>query len=402
MFWEEQQSQDSHPKVVEGEKLIERGDVGEAMQMWEELALSGEIEVQVRLGLVFAEGEVVPHDYSKAAYWWEKAAYKGNAEAMVYLGHCFFEGQGMDQDEIWAFVMFSLAAERGHPKGIQFRQQGQRALSREELNRATDLIVQEQIKILQNSIEYPVYHPKDLSGVTYRIGFHDMHVRKAGRPYFLVDVEKNVRVLLQDFSDKDGMHYEGKTKNCLADGEGKAVLSRGKRDDYPARWEGVFRNGVYLGPDPFSFPIQVLEEGDFLIDISGEITDPGTVWVYKGLSSIGPLELSFHGLPQIYVVVPDDFSMLNEEVVKERMLLPGDCVKAVCQDVQGYDVKILPEGYGVQKGQNPYQTAFKPILARGTVVFTPGGDKDLRGYEIPQAVDEKARAKKAQREVGRN
>ncbi len=399
MSWEETQSQDPHPKVVEGEKLIKRGDVGEAIKMWEASAMEGEVEVQVRLGLVFAEGELVPQDPTKAVYWWEKAAYKGNAEAMVYLGHCLFDGEGIDRDEIRAFVMFSLAAERGHPQGIRFREQGQRVLSKEDLNQATDMIVQEQTIILQNSIEYPVYHPKPLSGVTYRVGFHDMHIRQAGRPYFLVDTDKNVRVLVQDFSDKDGMRYEGETKNCLADGQGKAVLSRGKRDDYPARWEGVFRNGVFMGPEAFSFPFQVLQEADFLIDISGKHAEPGTVWVYKGHSSLGPLDMTFHHLPQVYVMVPDDYSMLDEQGVKDNMLKAGSCVQTACPDVQGYDVHMLPQGFQMVKGRSSYQTGFDPILAVGRVVFTSDGSPELRGYDNPQAAEAKAQEKAAEQDA---
>ncbi len=402
MLWEKDQSRDSHPKIVEGEKLIKRGDVGEALQMWEELALSGEVDIQVRLGLVFAEGELVPQDYPKAAYWFRKAAEYGDAEGQVYWGHCLYGGQGTEADEIQAFVMFALAAQQGHPQGIQFRDRGQQALSREDLDRATDLMVKIQTDILERTIEYPVVEPKEGSGVTYRQGFHEMHIRKSGRPYFLVDRDRNVRILQQNFSGWDTLQYQGESKNGLADGKGKARLSRGDHDDYPGQWEGFFRNGVYLGKTYFSYPIQVLREGDFLINISDDPTEAHPVFLYKGLSAMGPLELTFPALPQVYVLVPEDFSMLDEEAVKARMLRAGECVKSACPDVQGYDVHILSQSYQMVKGNNSYQTGLEPVLAVGRVVLTTEGKSELKGYDNPQAAEardqEKAERQQAARE----
>jgi hypothetical protein len=388
--------------MADAEAAFGRGEVHEALEIWNTLAQHDHAEAQLRLGMIFAGGEHVPQDHTQAAKWFRKAADQGNADGQVYLGHCYYEGHGVERDEIRAMVMFRLAAEQGHEQAIKFRDQGMKVLTKQDLDQVEGLLEHERMTIHSLSSEVPMQRPEGISGVTFRVGFPEIQDRQHGRPYFLVDPEHDARVLVQDFSGMDHFNYQGETKNGFADGQGQAVLSRGKRDDYPIRWEGHFRCGVYLGNVPFSFPIQVLPEGDFFIDLSSGILKPGTLWLHEALSALGPLELGTRPLPQLYCIVPDEFSVLDEEAVKSRMFQAGGPLKQVCPTIRGYEVDLLPATYRLIKGRHSYRTGFEPVLASATIAFMEKGELDLRGYDNPQAKEAQELARQNQRRQARD
>jgi TPR repeat protein len=55
----------------------------------------GNAEAQLKLGIMYYQGEGVSPDHAEAAKWLRKAADQGNAEAQLKLGFLYHEGDGV-------------------------------------------------------------------------------------------------------------------------------------------------------------------------------------------------------------------------------------------------------------------------------------------------------------------
>ncbi|HOY68686.1 MAG TPA: tetratricopeptide repeat protein [Candidatus Ozemobacteraceae bacterium] len=78
-----------------------------------DLAEQGDLIAQFQLGLAYAKGDGVPHDYKSAIAWWLKAAEHGNISAQVQLGILYAKGEGVLQDYEEAAKWYRKAAEQG-------------------------------------------------------------------------------------------------------------------------------------------------------------------------------------------------------------------------------------------------------------------------------------------------
>jgi TPR repeat protein len=93
------------------------------------------------LGVLFANGQGVPQDYTKARAWFEKAAAKDFAPAMFKLGVIFDYGYGMPQDYAKAREWYERAAAQGDADAkmaleqLSGHQSGQHAPSAQPPNR---------------------------------------------------------------------------------------------------------------------------------------------------------------------------------------------------------------------------------------------------------------------------
>ena len=69
------------------------------MQMteWCRDAAQGQVYAQFNLGVVFAQGQGVPQDYTEAIKWYLLAAQQGNTDAQFNLGLMYTQGQGVPQ-----------------------------------------------------------------------------------------------------------------------------------------------------------------------------------------------------------------------------------------------------------------------------------------------------------------
>ena len=76
-------------------------------------AEQGDASAQVNLGVMYADGEGVPQDYSEAVRWYRLAAEQGDADAQFNLGIMYANGEGVPQDYSEAMRWFQLAAEQG-------------------------------------------------------------------------------------------------------------------------------------------------------------------------------------------------------------------------------------------------------------------------------------------------
>ena len=91
-------------------------DYAEAIQWFRKSALQGNPFAQSNVGYMYEKGEGVPQDYLEAAKWYRQAAGRGNAQAQFTLGYMYEKGLGMQQDEVQALMWFSLAAAQGNVK----------------------------------------------------------------------------------------------------------------------------------------------------------------------------------------------------------------------------------------------------------------------------------------------
>jgi len=87
--------------------------VTSALESTDELqakAESGDAEAQYNLGVLYAEGQGGPRDYTEARAWYLKAAAQGLAEAQYGLGLLYAKGRGVPPDDVQAYMWLNLAA----------------------------------------------------------------------------------------------------------------------------------------------------------------------------------------------------------------------------------------------------------------------------------------------------
>ena len=77
-------------------------------------AEQGDVEAQLKLGTMYAQGEGVPEDDTKAVYWFHQAAEQGFVKAQLYLGIMYDNGLGVAEDVTKAVHWYRLAAEQGN------------------------------------------------------------------------------------------------------------------------------------------------------------------------------------------------------------------------------------------------------------------------------------------------
>ena len=81
---------------------------------WQRAAPVRTSKAQLRLGLIYHEGQSVARDYSEAARWYREAAKQGRATAQLALAFMLNAGRGVAKDEMASFRWLSRAAEHGH------------------------------------------------------------------------------------------------------------------------------------------------------------------------------------------------------------------------------------------------------------------------------------------------
>ena len=93
-----------------------RQDYAQARHWFEKAAAQGSAEAQYNLGLLYDQGYGVPQDYAQARSWYEKAAVQGCDSAQFNLGLMYARGQGGRQDYAQARQWYERAAAQGHAK----------------------------------------------------------------------------------------------------------------------------------------------------------------------------------------------------------------------------------------------------------------------------------------------
>lgn len=94
-------------------KLMEQGKTAEAIEVVEQLAAEGDDRAMVQLGIYYAKGIAVKHDYDKALDWFLRAFSHQNADAFVNLGVMHRDGLGVPRNKKIAYCVFLTTHMRG-------------------------------------------------------------------------------------------------------------------------------------------------------------------------------------------------------------------------------------------------------------------------------------------------
>jgi uncharacterized protein len=90
---------------------LRRGDFRVAAGLFYPLAEKGDARAQYNLGLLYASGLGVTHDYQASLKWHRMAATQGHAGAQGELAQMYAKGQGVSQDYVRAHMWYGVAAE---------------------------------------------------------------------------------------------------------------------------------------------------------------------------------------------------------------------------------------------------------------------------------------------------
>lgn len=88
-----------------------------ALKIWRPLAEQGDPVAQLRLSVMYAEGEGVPKDDAQSLKWGQLAAENGNVTAELIMGARYNEGRGVPKDAGEAVKWFEKAANKGAAYG---------------------------------------------------------------------------------------------------------------------------------------------------------------------------------------------------------------------------------------------------------------------------------------------
>jgi|GEM_PF-1126057 len=81
------------------------------------LAVNGDVDAQLEIGLHYCRGEDVELDYTKAFYWLNKASEQNSMAALGMLGLLHHRGLGTTQDYAKSIEIFTKLAEQGDAEG---------------------------------------------------------------------------------------------------------------------------------------------------------------------------------------------------------------------------------------------------------------------------------------------
>ena len=78
------------------------------------LAEEGYAWAQYELGVMYANGRIVPQNYAEAVRWYRLAADQGDRWAQANLGAMYEKGEGVPQNYVEAVKWYRVAAEQGY------------------------------------------------------------------------------------------------------------------------------------------------------------------------------------------------------------------------------------------------------------------------------------------------
>ena len=94
-----------------------------------ELANTGDVEAQYRVGWMMHSGHTVTQNHIKGYKWIRKSAEQGNAKAQHSLGFIYLWGEGVPQNYKEAYIWFSLGVLNGYKGLAEWRDKAANLLS---------------------------------------------------------------------------------------------------------------------------------------------------------------------------------------------------------------------------------------------------------------------------------
>lgn len=99
---------------VEALGAYDRGQYGQAYNVWLPLARGGDPAAQRNIGHLYRFGLGRPQDFEIAVSWYRRAADAGLARAQANLAMMYLRGQGVEHDPVTAAYWMAGAAVQGH------------------------------------------------------------------------------------------------------------------------------------------------------------------------------------------------------------------------------------------------------------------------------------------------
>lgn len=241
--------------------------------------------------------------------------------------------------------------------------------------------------------------PAEGAQVAYPVDFKYEPKRGEGR--FLHDPESGARIWVSGGCPQDQLTYRGGMRNGLAHGDGEAVLRVGPADYSPRRVRGRFRDGIFLGNNPFPNRIVALLPGDFLIQLPCSRADGAEFWVQTGFETdCLQLRLGQKGYPpNLLVVAPPGLPAIEEDSVRDLIKQAYESYCNSCEPVREAWVRVVPRKYVLKTDNN--RTVFEPVMATAQVSGESGKEVRFYSYQNPEAKEAERRKKAEQREEAR-
>lgn len=86
----------------------------EALKWIKKAAIQGLAPAQATLGMMFAEGEIIPKNQVEAVKWLKKSAEQGIKVAQYNLGLSYYHGTGVPKNDVEAMMWLRRAAKQGY------------------------------------------------------------------------------------------------------------------------------------------------------------------------------------------------------------------------------------------------------------------------------------------------
>ncbi len=241
--------------------------------------------------------------------------------------------------------------------------------------------------------------PAEGAQVSYPVDFNYEPKRGEGR--FLHDPESGARIWVSGGCPQDHLTYSGGMRSGLAHGEGEGVLRVGPRDHSPRRIQGQFRDGIFMGNDPFPNRIVVLLSGDFLIQLPCSRGDGAEFWLHTGFETdCLQLRLGQKGYPpNLLVVAPPRLQAIEDDSVRNLMKQAYDSYCRICEPVRDAWVNVVPREHLLKADNN--RTVFEPVMATAQVSRGSGKEVQFYNYQNPEAKEAESRRRAKQREEAR-
>lgn len=195
--------------------------------------------------------------------------------------------------------------------------------------------------------------------------------------------------------DKQPMRYQGPCVKGKAEGRGKAqwlnpYRFKDGKEEVDATWEGTFRQGVFIGDQPFKGKLDAWRS-NLVLSERGSVGEARALWVHQAPSQ-GPVKLC--EIERVALLVPEGFKLEDDNLVQARMRSAHEAVVAACPsnapfravDVVLWRAPLVAD----EKGQEPL------TLAKGAVVLDNGKPAEVRAYR--NEASEAVRQKQAQAE----
>lgn len=115
-----------------GVEAYEGGHFNRAVAQLLPLASDGNARAQYLLGVMYDEGEGVPHSDEQAVYWLKRSAQQEQARAQYRLAEMLAEGRGAHRDFAGAYMWAARAAEQGLAPAGELRDRVAGELSQQE------------------------------------------------------------------------------------------------------------------------------------------------------------------------------------------------------------------------------------------------------------------------------